>query len=552
MKNVATIKYAGQSVQQGYVEQCLLFDFANVTKIKKESESKIIKFRIPKLDFRGYNENKYIEDLRKYGIENLWDEILEFSTENKKDAFLNLSNFGELYEKALAEQDKENKKESGQYFTPDDVSNLMSRWLVGLEGENVCDVCCGTGNLILAYLKEVGEVEAKQLLNEGKIYLYDCDHIALKIAKCSIEMIYGKDLAEKVNIICGDFLYRDITLPQNAKVISNPPYAKIVEFKPSWERTKNLFSSKDFYSAIIEKIALSNSKAVIISPYSFLGAKKFYHLREVLNDYSGFVVSFDNVPANIFNGRKHGIFNSNTANSVRAAITVIDNTGEKGFRTSHLIRFKTEERENLFKNGTLECFVSSKKQVVTEENQSYVKCHKELENAFIAWKEKSNKTLKDLLSNKPNNYPLYVPNTCRYFTTAAIAPLSRAGGIILYAKDEECYDLLYCMINSSFAYWHWRLYDGGITYPIGLLEELPIFDNLLTNEDKEFFREMRKEMSALEKLYIVTKLNAGVHQENIKFPPDFREKLNTRFFEILKIKESHTLLELVHSNAVFN
>ena len=33
----------------------------------------------------------------------------------------------------------------------------MSKWFQNLEGENICDVGCGTGNLILTYLEMIGK-----------------------------------------------------------------------------------------------------------------------------------------------------------------------------------------------------------------------------------------------------------------------------------------------------------------------------------------------------------------------------------------------------------
>ena len=84
-----------------------------------------------------------------------------------------------------------------------------------------------------------------------------------------------------------------------------------------------------------------------------------------MNDYNGFVVSFDNVPGNIFNGRKHGIFNTNTANSVRAAITVLNSSEQKkGFRISPMIRFKNEERKNLLKCDVLESIINDDIQII--------------------------------------------------------------------------------------------------------------------------------------------------------------------------------------------
>lgn len=541
----------------GY-KQTSFFDFetsfnkSNDAKLEKELDNNYINPTY--LNFENYNIDSYKSDVGKYGLSNVWNAILDYSLKNKskENSILSIENFGNLYEIGLAEKDKTLKKELGQYYTPEDVSELMANWLRDLEGENICDVGCGTGNLIISYLNIIGEEKAKKLLNGGKIYLYDYDEIALKIAKYSIAIIYGSEYLEKINAIYGDFLDKAIKLPPNSKVITNPPYAKISEMKNTWDVTENLLSSKDLYSAFIEKILLNNSQAVIISPYSFLGGNKFYPLRSLLNNYNGFIVSFDNVPGNIFKGKKHGVFNTNTANSVRAAITVVKNdTGEKGFRLSHLIRFKTEERERLLDNEFLETLLSDKRQIVNDKNRSYVKCHKELENTFDIWLEKSSKKVGDLLSKTESEYPLYIPNTCRYFTTASVRELNRTGLITLYAKDEFSYDFLYCLINSSFAYWWWRIFDGGINYPIGLLHEIPVFYDVLSKKDRESINSIRKNMSLKEKDFMVTKLNAGKEQENIKFPKNYRDEINSIFFKILNCTDDPSLFNLVHSNRIF-
>lgn len=43
----------------------------------------------------------------------------------------------------------------GKYYTPEDVASLLSNWLLPLDGINICDVGCGTGNLILNYLSKL-------------------------------------------------------------------------------------------------------------------------------------------------------------------------------------------------------------------------------------------------------------------------------------------------------------------------------------------------------------------------------------------------------------
>ncbi len=501
--------------------------------------------------FRSYDINKYTKDIEQFGIQTTWNNICGYVIENKVSEFLNVNNFGELYEIALAIQDKKQKKDNGQYYTPEDVALIMAGWLKDLDAHNVCDVACGTGILILTYLDLIGTDEAHRLLSESKIYLYDLDETALTICKTAILMRYGKQYSKNIHAIHCDFLNKKVHLPSDSKVISNPPYAGISSIPYEWDRSKIQMYTKELYSSFMEKILLESDKSVIITPYSFIGGNKFYPLRLLMNEYAGFIVSFDNVPGNIFCGRKHGIFNTNTSNSVRAAITVVDNKG-KGFNISPLIRFKNEERDKILKCNILESTLSAKKQIVDKNNKAYIKCPKDLELIKDAWMNKSNQCLKNIVSTKSSKYKIFIPNTCRYFTTASSYELKRTGFINLCFENEIEYSFVYCLINSSFAYWWWRMFDGGITYPIGLLNSLPIFINLLNNEDKEFFRAISEDMMRIEKECVVTKLNAGSIQENLKFPSKYRDQINNRLLKILGFDYLRSqAFDILHKNSFF-
>jgi type I restriction-modification system DNA methylase subunit len=89
---------------------------------------------------------EYLQSLDEIGLDKTWMDILKRFGKNNPDytdGILSISNFGELYEIGLAHVNKQSKKELGKYFTPDDVATLMAKWLDGLTGKNVCDVCCG-------------------------------------------------------------------------------------------------------------------------------------------------------------------------------------------------------------------------------------------------------------------------------------------------------------------------------------------------------------------------------------------------------------------------
>lgn len=503
------------------------------------------------LNFKNYTLKQYKLDIDTYGLSVLWHSLIDYCRFNGNigDDF-DVDNFGELYEYGLAYYNRTDKKENGKYYTPMDVAHVMAEWLIKLEGINICDVCCGTGNLILAYLDIVGMDEARKLVNSGHVYLYDMDSVALDICKFLIGYKYGYQEVENIHCVVGDFLDKGIVLPENSKVISNPPYCKISEIKERYNKTDVLLSSKELYAAIMEKIMDSSNSSVIITPYSFIGGTKFYDLRKKMNNYNGFIVSFDNVPGNIFSGRKLGVFNSNLVNSVRAAITVVENKGEdKGFRCSSLIRFKNEQRSSLLDIQVLEQFIGTKYQTVSLMNTKYVKCSSDLENIFKIWIEKSNKTLDSLIDDN-GEYVIYVPNTCRYFTVGAVKNLDRSGKIELRFSDERVFTYVYCLINSSFCYWHWRLYDGGINYASLLLRQLPVFYDSVSSIEIKELEDISKHMIDREVEYLTYKQNAGKIQENVKFPYEYRRYINQILFNILDISDNPLILDQLHCNHV--
>lgn len=520
----------------------------NITLPAQETELNVNLSESVIAKFNSYNLEKYIKDIEKNGLSNTWVYICDYVlTYGENTNFLNVKNFGEMYEIGLAIQDKIQKKNNGQYFTPDDVASVMSEWLDGLDGENICDVACGTGKLILTYLEFIGYEKATKLLREEKLYLYDIDSVALNICKTSILLKYGKELKDKIHDVSGDFLSSKIKLPTNCKVISNPPYAAIRQVGADWRGTQVLYDSHELYSVFMEKIIKGSVASVVITPYSFISGRKFYSLRLILNQCSGEIYSFDNVPGNIFCGRKHGIFNTNTSNSVRASITVIRNNNSDGFRLTPLIRFKSSERKELLQRKKLESFLSQNRQKISRGSPAYYKCFKELQPLYDRVIVKAeNHTLSELVSEK-GEFTLSTANTCRYFTSAFSGLMNRNGQNILHFDDEKKFDFAYCLINSSFAYWHWRLYDGGITYPIGLLLKMPVVYNALTEDDHAFFREMTREMSNRANEFVVKKNNVGI-QENIKYPREYRDKINQRFFKILDMEVNNSTMDLIHSN----
>lgn len=446
---------------------------------------------------------------------------------------------GGLYEDGLAFSNKIEKKAMGKYYTPIDVAEVMARYLLELPGDNICDLCCGTGNLIISVLDVMERDKAIELLANGNIYLYDIDVTAMKICQAILINRYG-ECAKNVNIIQGDCLDANIHFPANSKVISNPPYGKQDSLAG-----QNIYScaktTKELYVAFMEKIIAEKTPGVIITSHSFLGGSTFKVLRKEMNNCGGKIFAFDNVPANIFKGKKFGIFNSNEANSTRAAITIIE-PEVKGFKVAPFIRFRSADRAEVLTNEFLTSLLPDSLQHNGDE--VLYRIEKGTEEIVDKW-TKSKKTLNSLLSASKTQYALDVPNTCRYFTTGAKKTLSRTGKITLYFKDENSFYLGYAFINSSFCYYWHRMCNGGVTYPITLLKSMPIFGTV-TDELKEFCDKMMSE----EEDYIVLKKNAGAFQENIKFPMSYHETLNNLLLTQIDVEQG-TLMK-VHNNSCLN
>ncbi|ACF07447.1 Probable type I restriction enzyme BthVORF4518P M protein [Metamycoplasma arthritidis] len=491
--------------------------------------------------------------INELGLSKTWNKILEFITDKTIEELsfnklLSFHNLGELYEIGLAHSNKIAKKDMGKYYTPQDVSRVMAELLLENEITSIADVGCGTGNLIIEVLdmmKAIKGVDPIDFILKGKLYLYDEDKLALKICLKKIDVLLRANVSSSINVILGDFLNKKISLPAGVSVITNPPYSVIKDFKSSWSVDDILIQAKDLYAGFINKITDYCANAVVVSPQSYLVAAKFSNLRNKLAEkFCGEIFSFDNVPGTLFNGRKHGIFNTNSANGVRASIASLKHIKDsKGFKLTHLIRFRTDQRNEIINLN----FLKSKLGTNIQNLNKPIKAFKELEP--MVHELKNPKYLSDLIEfDRPkqnNNYKLYVSTSARYFIVASKKALNRSGYFTIYAKNKNSFDLLYSLLNSSYAYMWWRFSDGGILFTKRTLYSIPYNEKLF-----EKIIELDNIVSSMiksESDYVSYKLNAGKWQESIKFPEEFRQKIN----ELLFPKYAKDM-QLLHKNYEVN
>lgn len=455
--------------------------------------------------------NDFFKYLSLYGLKDTWEAVIYNNSLNKdfkrneniKEDFLkNLSYYeiSDLYEESLAYVNKLNKKEQGQYYTPKDVCEVLAKKALEFKEGVWCDPCCGIGNISYEFLRRKPEMISSMIF-------CDLDSLALKICKFLFSKFFGVDYFSLNNFYNCNFLTSDLKYDY---VIMNPPYGKFNDAK------------EDLYISFMKKACMANG-FISLTPCSFTNSRESDLRKQILSFKNVVIYNFDNIPDCIFNGKKKGVFNTNTSNSVRAAITVCNNE-KNNKQITPLLRWKSEHREKLL-NGIDDylCFANL-------EEKRFLKLYPKTES-FLNFGDVK---IKDLISSTPTEFKLTIPSTPRYYISASIRDLNRTSKHILYFKNKEAFESAYLFLNSSYSYWWWRINEGGITLSKNNLLEMKI--KMVKNE--ELFEELKEE----ENTNMVIKMNAGKPNENIKHTAKVVEKLNS----YLKVFD----LFIAHSNDI--
>lgn len=112
-------------MQNNTLYAATLFDSADIDVLEKETEKQDFtaagNYRIDCIaadfeKYKSYDLEKYINDIENFGLKKTWFDICKYVLARGENAdFLNIKNFGEMYEIGLAIQDKIQKKNNGQY-----------------------------------------------------------------------------------------------------------------------------------------------------------------------------------------------------------------------------------------------------------------------------------------------------------------------------------------------------------------------------------------------------------------------------------------------------
>lgn len=460
-----------------------------------------------------------------------FDDILkspQFSKQSPLDENLleglSVGEISVLYEYSVALSDPNSRKDNGQFFTPDDVADFMARYSSEFPSGVWLDPCSGVGNL--SWHLAASQPDPEQFAI-NRLIVSDRDALALLIARTLFAISFQnreQNLFSKLekNFILFDFLsVSDQShllmsdplagleqIPKHDFVIVNPPYLALKKSDTKFETAQ----AADLYAYFLENIVKTSAGFISVTPQSFTNASKFRTLRALLlRSYENLtILNFDNIPGNLFRGIKFGSTNSNTANSIRAAIMVAL-PGKGKPKITSLFRWRTSERERLFRE--IGAFASDVE--LTEEY--FPKVSNIFQDLYEA--TRSSKTLATMLSNKATGFPLYVPSAPRYFISALLQPVQRSSLRTLYFRNQEDREAAYLLLNSSFMYWWWRVRDGGMTLSLETLTSLPFIDFKID-------RKLIGKLKVSESINKVYKLNSGSQQENVKHDLKLIAKIN--------------------------
>ena len=307
------------------------------------------------------------------------------------------------------------------------------------------------------------------------------------------------------------------TLPAFDYVLMNPPYVVV----PRDDRFADTAEARDLYAYFLERLGkLARKGVVAITPQSYTSGRKFAGLRRMLvRRFEAMdIYCFDNVPDNVFRGVKFGSQNTNQVNSTRAAVLVAlvgIPAAPRRHRITPLLRWRAHEREALF--ATADDFLAD---LQPDELRAFPKVGAALvplHRAMVA----CTTTIGDLAVPGPTAYPLDVPVTPRYFLSAVKRVLDRGHAHRLFFATADDRDRAYVVLNSSLAYWWWRVYEGGITLSKTILASVPVpppagaVDSALVHA-----------LEISEGENVVVKRNAGRPNENVKHPWRLLRDLN--------------------------
>ena len=218
--------------------------------------------------------------------------------------------FGDAYEFLMGMYASNAGKSGGEYFTPQEVSELLAKLTVvgKTEVNKVYDPACGSGSLLLKFAKVLGRDKVRQGFYGQEINLTTYN-------LCRINMFLHDVDFDKFNIACEDTLIS----PQHwdeepfEAIVSNPPYSikwagddnplliNDTRFSPAGVLAPKSKADMAFIMHSLSWLATNGVAAIVCFPGIFYRGGAEQKIRKYLID-NNFVDCIIQLPDNLFFG----------------------------------------------------------------------------------------------------------------------------------------------------------------------------------------------------------------------------------------------------------
>ena len=218
--------------------------------------------------------------------------------------------FGDAYEFLMGMYASNAGKSGGEYFTPQEVSELLTRLTVvgKMQVNKVYDPACGSGSLLLKFAKILGKENVRQGFYGQEINLTTYN-------LCRINMFLHDIDFDKFNIACEDTLIS----PQHwddepfEAIVSNPPYStkwagddnplliNDTRFSPAGVLAPKSKADLAFVMHSLSWLSTNGTAAIVCFPGIFYRGGAEQKIRKYLVD-NNFIDCIIQLPDNLFFG----------------------------------------------------------------------------------------------------------------------------------------------------------------------------------------------------------------------------------------------------------
>jgi len=174
----------------------------------------------------SFNSNKLGEDKQKNDIlRHLLEDFSKDALNLRPSRIGNLDVIGNAYEFLIKNFAASSGKKAGEFYTPPEVSELISRLVEPVEGDEICDPACGSGSLLM----KCGNQIKKRFGGSKRYALFGQEAIGSTWALAKMNMfLHGED---NHRIEWGDTIRNPKLLEGEGRlkhfdvIVANPPFS---------------------------------------------------------------------------------------------------------------------------------------------------------------------------------------------------------------------------------------------------------------------------------------------------------------------------------------